>query len=135
MIPLPIYLVQDPDKFTGVPLHLEEKHWSKGLCWPGRWQVRQELALGPASSFPPCGGGNFLPPALLPRCLPRPLPSVSTFGRLTPQLILCDPQITRWPETWVRQTLPELSEGICMVRPRYAHNSSCRFVGSLNDFL
>lgn len=72
---------------------------------------------------------HFCPLSYSP-ALPQDLHPVSIFGQLSPQFILCNPQLPTRPETWVRQTLQESLESIRMVRPLYVHTPSCRFVGS-----
>lgn len=120
------------DKYTCIPCHLDEETLPQRImmaCSHTAWS-RTEPAPGPAPSFPPHGAQSTSAPSPVAQTSPQDLHPVSIFGQLTPQLILCDPQLQTWPEPWLRQTLPEPLESVCMVRPLYAHTPKlqiCRF--------
>lgn len=120
------------DEYTDISFHLDGETLIQriGMAWDHTAQSRAELARAhPAPSFPSHAAPSWASLPCSPY-LPQDLHPVSLFGRLSPQLIFCDPQSPTWPQTRVRQTLLERMERVCMGRTLCAHTSSCRFVGS-----
>lgn len=117
------------DKYTGIPCHSDEETLPQRImmaCSHTAWS-RAEPAPGPAPSFPPHGAQSTSAPSPIAQISPR---TSTQCPSLASRLILCDPQLQTWPEPWLRQTLSEPLESVCMVRPLYAHTPKlqiCRF--------